>query len=97
MVWSVEFVAFIGVLIGCLCRTILPYLQKAKANPALKFDWGYAVTFFVSLIESLIATLLLFGALPSEILSGELSTFYVFITSFGWSYTSNDVFNKVVA
>lgn len=94
---SVEAVIALGVFLGCLARTLLPYLQKLKAEPTLKFDPKYLVTFIVALVESGIATLLLFGAVPSELFTAPISRFLVFVTAFSWAYTSNDVLNKYVA
>jgi len=92
-----ELIVFLGVLLGCLARTLYPYLQKAKEATAnkteLKFNWAYGATFGVAFFESLIVVLLLFTKVPID---STLSPIYLFISSFGWAYTTNDIANRQI-
>lgn len=42
--------ALVGILIGVLIRTFLPYFQKLQDDPSLKFDWRYIVTALFSTV-----------------------------------------------
>jgi putative flippase GtrA len=89
-----QLIAFLGVFLGCLVRTVLPFLQKLKENPDTPFEWKYLVTFVIAIIESLIVGFLVFSAFPLNL---TLSPLLSFLTAFSWAYTSNDVFNRIIA
>lgn len=96
---DVTTIAFIGVFIGILCRTLLPYIKKLKAAQekeppeTVKFDLKYVWTAIVSLFISLIASMLIF---PSFTIPTG-AQFYVFLQSFIFGWASNDIINQLIA
>jgi hypothetical protein len=93
----VQIIAFLGTFLGVLFRTILPYLDKLRTDPTIKFDMRYAVTFVITLIEALVTTLLIFAAIPTDLLTSTSSLLFVFIATFAWAYTSNDIANRIIS
>jgi len=83
-------VAYIGIAVGCLCRTILPYLEK---KPPEGFDYNYAKTFVAAIITSIIVASLLISNVT--IGDGPVSLTLLFASQVleGWGAT--DVFNKL--
>jgi hypothetical protein len=92
-----EVIAFIGVFLGCLARTVLPYLKKARdaatENKPFKFDYKFAITSVVAFIESIVVSILLFTKVPIDV---SISGVYLFISSFSWAYTTNDFINTSI-
>lgn len=92
-----EFIAFIGVLLGCLARTVIPYLKRARdaaaENKVFKFDYKFVITGLVAFLESIVIALLLFTQVPIEV---TVSGIYLFAASFGWAYTTNDIINQSI-
>lgn len=90
-------VAFLGVFLGVLSRTVLPYLRKRKeareGGKELAFDIQYVQTALYSLVVSGIVTALIFPsyAVPSVPMP------YVFCSSFAFGYSANDLVNEVMA
>jgi len=86
-------IAYTGLFLGCLCRTILPYMRKVRENPALEFDLKYLVIFGVSVVVSFIAATTLFAAfvIPNTALP------YVFAAAFVVGFGANDLIAEIVA
>ena len=87
-------IAAIGVFLGCLCRTSLPYLRKARENPSIVFDRTYVITFLVNVVLSMIASILIFPTL--EIPSG-INLYQIFTMSFVAGWGSQDIINQIVS
>jgi len=93
------FVAFAGVLLAVVMRTLLPYVEKVK-KAAEKGEtvpvWSqrYLVTGFCALFTSLVVAVLAFPtiAVPAE----PTTLFYVFVVSFGYGWGVNDAYNKIL-
>lgn len=82
-----EFVALIGVIVGVLLKTILPYVKKAYEDPDIEFNLGYLGTMIMSGIVS--GALLFSGYIvPAE---GEILTIFIAAVFFGAGV--NGVFN----
>lgn len=94
---SAELIVFIGVFLGCLIRTVLPYIKKerelAEQGKTLKFDYKFALTGILAFLESVTVALTLFTKVPVDV---TLSPFYLFVSSFTFAYTSNDIINTAV-
>ena len=90
---NIEYVAFIGIFLGCLMRTILPYLRKLKHVKNLKFEGKYAVSMIFSVVVSFVASMLLFGTFQIP----EGSTFFVLVSGFTVGWASNDILNEIIA
>jgi len=93
------FVAFAGVLLAVVMRTLLPYVEKArtaaeKGESVPTWSQRYLFTGLCALFTSLIIAVLAFPTIsvPAE----PASLFYVFVVSFGYGWGVNDVYNKVL-
>jgi len=68
---SLEMYAIVGILIGVLIRTFLPYFQKLQENPGTLFDWRYVITALLSTVITAFILIPLFtipDATPTMIL-----------------------------
>ncbi len=92
-----EIVAFAGVLLGVLCRTLLPFVFKMRdavsKGERFTWNWAYAYTAVSAFFTSFIIAALAFPVF--SVPAGSLSLFYVLILSFGYGWGLNDVYNKV--
>lgn len=90
-------VAFLGVFIGVLLRTLLPYIRKLKeakeTNTQLLFDVKYAYTAIVSLFITCVVTLLVFPAFTIP----DVALLYLFCSAFAWGWATNDLVNELIA
>jgi len=92
-------VAFAGVLLAVVMRTMLPYVEKVrkaaeKGESVPVWSPRYLVTGFCALFTSLVIAVLAFPTItvPAE----PTSLFYVFIASFGYGWGFNDAYNKIL-
>lgn len=96
--WA-QVIVFAAIFLGCLVRTTIPYLRKAKEavetepDKPITFKWTYAVTFLIALTESGIAALV---ALPLFVIDFTLAPLLLFCGGFAWAYMSNDIANRIV-
>lgn len=93
---TIDTIAFIGVFLGVLYRTVIPYLSKLKEDPDITFDKKYIVTLVISFLESIVVAMLIFESLPTAITTSVTASLAIFLASFAWGYTSNDIANTIV-
>jgi hypothetical protein len=93
---TAELVAFVGVLLGVLYRTIAPYLKILKENPDMPFDRKFIVTAIITFIESFFVTLLIFNTLPADVILTSTGLFATLLLAFSWAYTGNDIINTLI-
>ena len=84
--------AIAGIYLGCLCRTMLPYLKKLRDNPDMKFDKKFKATLVFNLIISGIATVLVMANMKA--ISGE--PWIVFAVGFSSGWGAQDIINRMV-
>lgn len=93
---GLEYVALLGVFLGVLARTVIPYREKVKEaaakGEALKFDIQYFLTAISAVAISAVVSMLVF---PSFAIPASLPPLYVFLNAFGFGYTSNDIINRL--
>lgn len=90
---SPEIVAFIGILLSCMSRTVLPYAKKyVEENGNIQFSLKYVVSFIVVVIAGFVATMLVFPLFTIP----EGSELYIFAVAFGFAWASNDIINRVL-
>lgn len=95
---DVLYIAILGVFLGVLTRTVLPYLRKRKEAidnriEGFRFDLQYAVTGAYAILISGVITILIF---PSFVIP-NVPTPYIFASAFTFGYTSNDVINEMIS
>ncbi len=83
--------AVIGIVVGIIFRTFVPYLNVLKQNPETKFD----KKFILPPIVSLIASIPLAIALLPQVSSSSGNFIQDFVASFTLSYTAQDITREV--
>jgi len=48
----IEFIALLGVIIGVIGKTMLPYVKKVLEDPNITFNWDYVGTMVLSGVVS---------------------------------------------
>lgn len=90
-------IAYIGVFVGILLRTLLPYIRKLKdaekKNEQLTFELKYVGTAIFALIVSFVVSALIFPTFPIP----DTYNVYIFLQSFTFGYASNDLINEIIA
>lgn len=90
-------IAYIGVFVGVLLRTLLPYIRKLKEaegdTKQLAFDIKYVGTAIFAMIISFVVSALIFPTFEIP----ETYNVYIFLQSFTFGYASNDLINEVIA
>ncbi len=90
-------IAYIGVFVGVLLRTLLPYIRKLKeaegAEKQLSFDIKYVGTAIFAMIVSFVVSTLIFPTFEIP----ETYNIYIFGQSFAFGWASNDLINEVIA
>jgi len=89
-------VQFLGLFLGVLSRTLLPYFRKLKQGKIKKFNKKYLYTAIGSVIISFISVILLFP--EYEIRSEGIHNFYegirIFCSSFAFGFAWNSILNE---
>ena len=82
---------FVGVFLGVLARTMLPWLRKLREGQVLKFDKRYLYTTAASLAIGFILTLVMFPQLtvPAGGAPGFEAYFKLFCLAFGFGFGWN--------
>lgn len=90
-------VAYIGIFVGVLLRTLLPYVKKLKKaedkNEEFKFDFKYAGTAIFALVISFVVSTLIFPTFTIP----EIALPYVFAQAFAFGWTANDIINEIIS
>jgi len=80
-----EWIVFLGVVTGVLSRTMVPYWQKLREDPNLKFDPTFA-------LSALFAGFLAF--LSYEVINPDLSPLKLFLAAWGHGYLLDSLINR---
>jgi hypothetical protein len=83
---TLEMYALVGILIGVLIRTFLPYFEKLEANPGLLFDWRYVITAGLSAVITAFILMPLF-TIP------EASRTMIVLQAAVFAFTSQEILN----
>ena len=54
---EIQLIAFLGIFVGVLLRTLLPAIRKALENPGFKWDHAYTGTALTAILAAILATL----------------------------------------
>jgi len=91
-----EVLVFLGVLLGCLARSLVPFMRKlgkmAREGKALAWDHRYTASMAVSLFVGFVAAMFVAPAVPMGLGAGITAFCTAFIVGFG----SNSVVNEVM-
>lgn len=82
-------IAFIGIFLGVLIRTLLPYMQKLQETPDIAFQWQYVVTAMLSGVGTSIGLILIFD-IPTE------PVHQIFVTAIAFSYFGEEILNSIM-
>jgi len=92
-----ELITFLGVLLGCLARSILPFLRKLRKATEegrfLKWDHRYTASFICAVLVGFVAAALV---MPSISIASSLSPLIAFCTAFATGFGSNGILNELM-
>lgn len=87
----------LGILLGVLARTLLPYLRKLKQGKIKKFKKGYWGSAVASFILSLITTLMVFPKFEvAPAGTGAEAAIKLFCLAFGFGFGFNSLVSEGV-
>lgn len=95
----IEWVAFIGLLVGVVCRVVSPYLRKIREKAIETFDFKFLYSAIATVILCLIVSILAFPLIVIPVLPNGLSLWFlfgVFATNFAVGWGANDIINEVL-
>lgn len=70
-----EFAFYLGILIGCLIITIIPYARKKYDGTIDQFNVEYAVTMIIAFVVSVLASLFIYQGTGVPALSDDFRVF----------------------
>ena len=79
-----NWVAFIGVLVGIIARAAFPYLRKISAGMGLEWQHRYTATIVASFLLCLIVTMLVFPGFVVPEAEASMVFLMAFIFGFGF-------------
>ena len=82
---------FFAIFVGCLIRTMAPFIRKFLAGEVQEWDSAYTITFIISYIVAASATMFIVIANPLVEVPPDL----IFPTGFVLGVTSNTIINEV--
>jgi len=88
-----EFIAFLGIFIGVLIRTLLPAMRKSlEASPEESFEWDhkYTATAIIAVFTALLVAVKAFSLFTVP----EGSCFVIFIEALGFGAGLNSLINE---
>lgn len=88
-----EFIAFLGIFIGVLIRTLLPAIRKAfEASPEEPFEWDhkYTATAIIAVFTALLVSAKAFSLFTLP----EGSDFFIFIEALSFGAGLNSLINE---
>jgi len=92
-----DILIFMGILLGCLARSLLPFMRKlrraAEEGRVITWDHRYTATFLIAFFT---ASAVAFLTTPSISLTDPMSPLLVFCTAFAIGFGSNGVLNELV-
>ena len=88
-------IKFLGILLGVLTRSLLPWLRKLREGKVQKFGKRYVYSAIGSLILGFILTLVLFPQFePAGTPAGFDAYFKLFCLAFGFGFGWNALVNE---
>jgi len=86
----------LGILVGVLARTVVPYLRKLKQGKVKKFWNGYWIQALASLVLGIVTTLLIFPQLSiAKSGVGPEALVKLFCLAFGYGFGCNSIVSEV--
>jgi len=94
-----ELLVFLGVLMGCLARSLVPFMRKlgrmAKEGRSLAWDHRYTASLIVSLFVGFVASMMVLQNVPPGLGGGMMAFCGSFILGFGSNSAVNEVMKLV--
>ena len=83
-------------IIGCIIRTVLPYIKKKAENPELKFDPKFGWTMILAVIIGFIEMMGILAADPQLLttLSIRAAIFFGFFNGLGMNEILNEIAHR---
>ena len=90
MEFPLELIALVGIILALVGRTLIPYLKKVNEDPDISFDFGYVGTM---IFAGVVSSIFIF---PLFVFPESATPWTVFIAAFIFSWSANDVTNRLV-
>ncbi|RLI09366.1 hypothetical protein DRO32_00770 [Candidatus Bathyarchaeota archaeon] len=94
-----EILVFLGVLMGCLARSLVPFMRKlgalAREGRSLSWDHRYTASLAVSLFVGFVASMTVFQAVPAGLGGGITAFCCSFVIGFGSNSITNELMKLV--
>lgn len=95
----IEWVAFLGLIVGVACRVASPYLRKLREKAIKAFDEKFLFSAIATVVLCFIVSMLAFPLIvipesPNGVTLWFL--FGVFTTNFAVGWGANDIINEVL-
>jgi len=91
-----ELVIFLGVFLGCLARSLIPFMRKlgklAREGKPLAWDHRYTVSLIVAVFVGFVASMFVMPTVPAGLGSGITAFCGAFLIGFG----SNSIVNEIM-
>lgn len=84
-------IILICIIIGCILRTLVPYLKKMSAEEIKKFDAKFFGTFMLALLLGIVAGITIFPTFIAP--AGTLFT--IVLAALMWGWGSQSVINNL--
>jgi len=89
-----ELLFAIGLLLGVIIRTLLPWLEKKAADPTIAFDPKFVWTAVLAIITALIEMAAILAMAPDQFT--VLSPLLAFLSGFFFGLGNNELVNRIL-
>lgn len=84
----------IGVILGVLTRTLLPWLKKKATDPTIPFDPKFGYTAILALITTGIEIATVLSVNPNQL--AVLGTRFALLAGFFFGLGNNEIWNRIL-
>lgn len=89
---DINIIILISIIVGCILRTLIPYLTKISSGEIQVFDKKFLASFALAIVLGIVAGITIF---PSFIIpTGPV--FMIIIAALLWGWGSQSIINTVV-
>ena len=82
----------IAIFVGCMVRTMAPFIRKWMSGVAEEWEHKYTVTFIIAYIVAMVATAFVYQQNPLDFTNGDT----IFLKGIVLGVTSNSIINEIL-
>jgi len=91
---SPELLFYLGMLLGVILRTLLPWLKKKAEDPTIKFDPRFVWTATLAVISTFIEVAAILAGDPTVIIN--LGLRFALLAGFFFGLGNNELWNRIL-